>query len=177
MMNYKELLTLFRKVGELKHIQRSGWLRYEIPDSESVADHTFRTAFMAMTLGDVLNLDTQKLMKMALIHDLAEITAGDITPYDGIATIEKRRMEKAGLRELLKDVPNSKAYLDLWIEYEEQKSKEAMILKNIDKLEMAIQAREYQQVFPDKDLSEFILEAGRRINIPEIRALFEGDKT
>lgn len=172
-MNYKELLAFFQKVGELKNIKRSGWLRCEIPNPESVADHTFRTAFMAMILGDILNLNTQKLIKMALIHDLAETVTGDITPYDEITKIEKRKREETGLRELLKDLPNSKIYLNLWIEYEEQKSKEAVILKNIDKLEMAIQAREYQKTFTDKDLSEFTLEADRQISVPEIRVLFE----
>ncbi len=170
-MNYDEL-ALFYKIGELKKIKRSGWVRCNIPDPESVADHTFRTAFIAMMLGDILKVDALKLMKMALIHDLGEVVVGDITPYDGIEREEKRRKEEEGLRQLLWDLPNGNEYMDLWKEYEDQKSDEAMILKNIDKLEMAVQAMEYQEVFPDEDLSEFILEAERGINIPEIRDLF-----
>lgn len=169
-MNYDEL-ALFHKIGELKKIKRSGWVRCNIPDPESVADHSFRTAFMAMMLGDVLRVDTLKLMKMALIHDLGEVIAGDITPYDGIERQEKRRKEEEGLRQLLEDLPKGNEYMNLWKEYEDQKSEEAIILKNIDKLEMAAQALEYQEVFPDEDLSEFILEAERGINIPEIRDL------
>jgi 5'-deoxynucleotidase YfbR-like HD superfamily hydrolase len=169
-MKYEELV-LFHKIGELKKIKRSGWVRCNIPDPESVADHSYRTAFMAMMLGDILKVDTLKLMKMALIHDLGEVMAGDITPYDGIEREEKRRKEEEGLRQLLEGVPNGNEYMGLWKEYEEQKSKEAIILKNIDKLEMAVQALEYQEVFPHEDLSEFILEAQRGINIPEMRDL------
>lgn len=172
-MNYHGLSTLFHKVGKLKSTKRSGWVRHKVRDPESVADHSYRTAFIAMILGDILKMDTQKLIKMALIHDLAEAVAGDITPHDGLSKEEKHRKEEMGLRQLLKDVPNGNVYLDLWNEYEEQKTREAVILKNIDKLEMATQAREYQQVFPDKDLSEFILEADKYINTTEIRSLFE----
>jgi putative hydrolase of HD superfamily len=170
-MDYGELAILFHKIGELKNLKRKGWIRHGISEPESVADHAFRVAFMAMILGDIMKLDSYKLLKMAIIHDLAEIKAGDITPFDSITISEKRRMEKEGLSELLRDVPNLKVYLDLWIEYEEQKSKEAIILKNIDKLEMAFQAKEYQMTLPEKDLSEFIFEAEEFIEIPEIRKL------
>jgi 5'-deoxynucleotidase YfbR-like HD superfamily hydrolase len=172
-MKKDELLPLFHKVGDLKKIKRTGWVRHGIPESESVADHTFRTTLMAMTMGDILEVDSFKLIKMALIHDLAEAIAGDITPHDGISREEKQRIEEMGLKQLLKDVPNGQAFLELWVEYEEQNSREAIILKNIDKLEMALQAGEYQKAFPDKDLSEFILEAHRQINIPEMRGLLE----
>jgi len=170
-MNYYDLITFFFKVGELKKIKRSGWIRHNIPDPESVADHSFRTAFIAMMFGDVLKVDKLKLVKMALIHDLGEVVVGDITPYDGVEREEKRRKEEEGIRQLLEVVPNGIEYMDLWKEYEEQKSEEAIILKNIDKLEMAIQALEYQGVFPDEDLSEFILEAEKGINIPEMQDL------
>jgi putative hydrolase of HD superfamily len=172
-MNYCVLKNFLYKVGELKSIKRSGWVRNKIPNSESVADHSFRTAFMAMILGDALEVDSCKLIKMALIHDLAESITGDITPHDGISREEKQRKEEIGIKQLLKDVPNEQELMDLWIEYEEQKSQESIILKNIDKLEMVIQALEYQKTFPDRDLSEFILGAERELNIPEILDLFK----
>ncbi len=46
-------------------------------------------ALMAMVLGDRQDLDTLKLVKMCLIHDLSEVIAGDITPHDGITPEEK----------------------------------------------------------------------------------------
>ena len=172
-MDSKNLVGLIHKVGELKKVKRAGWLRHEIPEPESVADHTFRTAFLAMILGDGLGVDTLKLMKMALIHDLAEAVAGDITPFDGITREEKHGKEETVFREMLEGISGGQEYLKLWKEYEKQESKEAMILRNLDKLEMAIQAVEYEMAYPDKDLSEFILEADRRIINPEIHKIFE----
>ncbi len=172
-MKYKELAEFFHRIEELKRIYRSGWLRHKIPEPETVADHTFRVAFMAMILGDMMDADSLKLLRMALIHDLAEVMAGDITPHDGISREEKQRREEEGLRELLGDIPNCSSYIDLWREYEEQESKEAKILKNIDKLEMALTAMEYQKMSPEKDLSEFIIEAEKIIDIPEIRSILD----
>ena len=154
-MNYEKLIELFRNLGKLKTTKRAGWARVGVAKPESVADHTFRTAFMVMVLGDILKLDTEKLVRMALIHDLPEALVGDITPYDNLTIEEKRKKEVEAIKELLKDVPHGNEYVELWLEYDQQKSAEAKVLKNFDKLEMALQASEYKLVHPDKDLSEF----------------------
>jgi len=172
-MKNSKLVEFFLEIGMLKKIKRSGWLRKKIPNPESVADHSFRTAIIAMIMGETLNIDVFKLVKMALIHDLAEVQSGDITPYDGIKKEKKRILEEKALRQMLDGISSRQDLLDLWLEYEEQKSKEAKILKNIDRLEMAISALEYQKNYPQKDLSEFILEAERQIDIPEIAELLE----
>lgn len=169
-----EILELFHKLGNLKKIKRAGIVRKGIPNAESVADHSFRVAIMAMFFSDFLkNADTQKLIKMALIHDIPEAICGDITPYDGISLEEKRKKEKIALKELLSKIPNKDEYIDLWHEYNEGKSQSAKIIKSVDKLEMAIQADEYQQQYPDKDLKEFFIDADLKIKVPEIRLIFE----
>jgi 5'-deoxynucleotidase YfbR-like HD superfamily hydrolase len=172
-LEYEDLLTLFRKVGELKTIKRSGWVRCEIPNPESVADHSFRCAFMAMVLGDMMDVDSEKLMRMALLHDIAEAVSGDITPHDGISRNEKSQREVDGLQSLLEGIQNSKQYIALWKEYEEGESIEARLAQNIDKLEMAIQAVEYQKRYPDIDLSQFVSNAQEQIDLPEIMELFK----
>ena len=78
------LLHFFREAGKLKTLVRAGWTRKGVPAPESVAEHSFRMVLMAMVLGDRQDLDTLKLVKMCLIHDLPEVIAGDITPHDGI---------------------------------------------------------------------------------------------
>ena len=172
-MENDNLVSLFHKIGELKTIKRSGWVRCKIPRAESVADHSYRCAFMAMMLGDMLELDTERLIKMALLHDIAEIVAGDITPYDGVTREEKSRMEERGLEDLLEGIQNSEQYVALWKEYEEGRTMESKVARNIDKLEMALQAREYQRAHPEKNLDEFIEEAERHMEIPEVLAIFE----
>lgn len=172
-MENENIVSLFHKIGELKAIRRSGWVRCGIPEPESVADHTFRCAFMAMMLGDMLEVDTDRLIKMALLHDIAEIAAGDITPYDGVTREEKSRVEEIGLEDLLEGIQNSEQYIALWREYEEGKTTESRVARNIDKLEMALQAIEYQNSFPEKDLSEFIDGAEKHMEIPDILVIFE----
>ena len=175
----KKLIKLFQIVSELKNIRRAGWVRAGIPETEveSVADHTFRTVFLAMVFGDILNLNSEKLMKMALLHDLAEVHIGDITPYDEITTKEKRDKESKAIRDILSDIPNNDEYLTLWHEFEQQVNDEAILIKNLDKLEMALQTAEYQTKFADIDLSEFFVDAEKQLNIPEVRKLFDRIKS
>ncbi len=172
-MKDAELLKLFHNIGKLKTTVRAGWLRCGVPDPESVAEHAFRAAFMAMIYGEILKLDTCKLLKMALLHDLAEAKIGDITPHDGLTIEEKRSLEEAAVKELLNKIPNGAEYIALWLEYDQQKSTEAKVLKNLDKLEMALQACEYQQTFPEKDLSEFLKDVEKQLNIDKVREIFK----
>jgi putative hydrolase of HD superfamily len=73
-----DLSLFFRSVLELKSIRRAGWvLKVQVEDAESVADHTFSMATIAMLLSDMLGLDTHKVIKMVLMHDLAESIVGD----------------------------------------------------------------------------------------------------
>jgi 5'-deoxynucleotidase YfbR-like HD superfamily hydrolase len=168
-----ELLNLISSLGALKSLPRTGWLRAGISDPESVAEHSFRTAFIAMLIGDALELDTKKLLKMALLHDLPEILTGDITPHDKLSTTMKSENEHAAIKQLLKGIPGGKNYIDLWIEFENQNSQEAKIIKAIDKFEMLVQAVEYSREYPDKDLNEFIMDAKKQIEIPELRELVD----
>ena len=172
-MNDEELLDLFSKIGKLKNTKRAGWIRSGISEPESVADHVFRTSFMAMILGDVFGLDTCKLLKLALLHDLPEVLTGDITPYDKLTTTEKRKKEFEAFQTLVKNIPLKDKYIALWEEFESQQSPEAKLIKNIDKFEMALQAHEYKRKYPELDLDEFLIDAKERIDNDEIHKLFE----
>lgn len=172
-MDTKGILALFQTVGELKRVKRAGWVRAGILEPESVADHSFRCTFIAMILSDLLKLDFKKLLKMAVIHDIAEAETGDITPHDGYSQKDKMEKEHLAFLKIFKDIPLSGAYIDLWIEYEAQITPEAIIIKNIDKLEMAITAMEYQKENPSSDLAEFVDEAERHIDDPKIKQIFQ----
>jgi 5'-deoxynucleotidase YfbR-like HD superfamily hydrolase len=75
--------------------------------------------------------------------------------------------------ELLKNLPMGSIYLDLWIEYDQQSSLEAKMIRNIDKFEMALQASEYQNRFKNIDLSEFFIDAENYLDVPEIKEMFK----
>lgn len=65
---------------------------------ESVADHSYRAAVLAMALPP--GLDRDRCVKMALLHDLAESMVGDITPSCGVTTEEKHGRERVRPRVL-----------------------------------------------------------------------------
>jgi len=79
----------FQKVLELKNVPRQGWKeKLGIINPESVAEHSYSTAVISMILSDLEGLNTEKIIKMSLLHDLAESIIGDIIP-DNIAKNEK----------------------------------------------------------------------------------------
>ena len=137
----------FEKVLELKNVPRQGWKeKLEIDNPESVADHSYSTTVLSMILSDMKGLDTKKIIRMALLHDLAESIIGDITP-DHVRKNEKITKENHAIKQILKNLPDSiaESYFEIWNDYQKKISKEAILLHEIDKLEMAFQAKFYQK--------------------------------
>ena len=130
----------------MKELPRTGWVESGILEPESVAEHSFRTAVLAMLLADLQGLDSGKAVKMALLHDLAEAVTGDLTPG------EKRRRglayhaEEEAIDRLLSGLPRDVAasYRALWYELREASSPEAELVARADKVEMLLQASEYE---------------------------------
>ena len=139
-----------KQAYHLKHLDRAGWLRVGIEQPESVAAHSWGLALLC-TLFAPNDLDKEKLLKMAIIHDLPEIETGDITPHDGISKQEKHRREDAAAQRLFP--PDF--YL-LWKECQQKQSPEAQFIQLMDKLDMALQAKQYEK---QADTSEFITSA------------------
>ena len=77
----------------LKGVVRAGWIRAGVKNPESVAAHSWGMAMLATQLcpGD---LNFQRVLELCILHDVAEVRGGDITPHDGIAPEEKHRQEE-----------------------------------------------------------------------------------
>jgi len=75
-------LKFLINVGELKDRKRRGWLANKVPNCETTASHIFRMSLMAWVLAKKKKLNIEKVVKMALIHDICEVFATDETPYD-----------------------------------------------------------------------------------------------
>ncbi|RUS24172.1 HD domain-containing protein, partial [Jimgerdemannia flammicorona] len=86
------IVNFLHIIENLKHIKRTGWINHNIKNPESIADHIYRMAVMAMLINDK-NINTSKCVKMAIIHDLAECIIGDITPHDNINIHDKHLLE------------------------------------------------------------------------------------
>lgn len=112
---------------------------------------------MALIASDTPGVNRDKCIKMAIVHDIAEAIVGDITPSDGIPKLEKSRREKEALDQMCKLLgggPRAEEIHELWMEYEENSTNEAKVVKDFDKIEMILQALEYEKE-QDKDLEEF----------------------
>ncbi|XP_044463384.1 5'-deoxynucleotidase HDDC2-like [Mangifera indica] len=141
----------------LKKTKRTGWIRRDVENPESIADHMYRMGLMGLIMADIPGVDRDKCIKMAIVHDIAEAIVGDITPLDGISKAEKSRQEREALDhmcKLLGGEARAKEIAELWMEYEENSSAEAKIVKDFDKVEMILQALEYENE-QGKDLDEF----------------------
>ena len=164
----------FQRVLELKNVPRQGWKeKLEIDNPESVADHSYSTSVMSMVLSDLDGLDTEKIIKMALLHDLSESIIGDITP-DKMLKDEKINKENFAMKQILKNLPNKIAaqYFEIWSEYQKNSSQESKLLHDIDKLEMALQAKFYQDKGISKEkLHTFFNTAKKKIKNKNLRKI------
>lgn len=141
-----DLVSFFRVVCNLKKIKRSGWIhKSNISSPESVADHSYSMCMMSMVLSEIIDLDTEHIMKMANLHDLAESFVGDNMP-DKISYEEKVLLEDKAMRKIISKLPSflRGKYLDIWNEYIDNRTVSAKFVHNMDKLEMALQAKEYE---------------------------------
>ncbi|MBU4124274.1 MAG: HD family hydrolase [Nanoarchaeota archaeon] len=151
-MNENEIIEFAKLVGRLKKTPRTGWKIRGVKNPESVAEHSFRTALLAMLIADNEGLNANKLIRMALLHDLEEAIIGDITTFHK-EKIGKNKIIELGKKELEKHLSKlpkqlQKKYINLWKENEEGKTKYSKLLKQIDYIEMMIQCLEYQEKQP-----------------------------
>lgn len=139
--------ALLRTAVALKTLDRAGWKRAGIERPESVAAHSFGVAFAALLRAGPEH-DLGKVLAMALLHDLAEVRVGDITPHDGISRDEKRRREHAAFGELL---AHRSDLLALVAELEHGVSPEARLVHGLDKVDMDVTAEFYADAGYDTD--------------------------
>ncbi|MDG6908734.1 MAG: HD domain-containing protein [Nitrososphaerota archaeon] len=117
----------------------------KIKDAESVADHSFRMALIGAYVSEMLGLDSSKVMRMCLIHDLAESMIGDLMPEEKTSENSHRKLEDMAMRKILGKLPAkvSKRFVRDWAELYSGRSKEAKAVWEIDRLEMGLQMKDY----------------------------------
>lgn len=165
-----DIIKFLEITGILKQTERTGWVEVGVYHPESVADHTFRTALFCMLYADMENLDVLKMLRMALIHDLPEAVIGDLTPPQ--KTAETEMEEKNSMKHILSLLPKEQRekYLAVWREYKDGKTREAKAVWQLDKLEMALQAKEYEKMgTPSKSLKRFIKSAEEAATWSELK--------
>lgn len=153
------MLDLFFEAGNLKRLPRTGWLLRGVSNPESIADHSYRAVLITLFLADSLrergvDIDVERALKIAILHDLAEARITDI-PLTAQYYLDKKRAEtRAAMEIFIKAGPKARDYFELFREYEEGLSLEGRLVKFADKLEMLIQALEYEEA-GFRNLDEF----------------------
>ena len=143
---HNDVLKLYYQFIHLKNLYRQGWLTHIIGlDAEnrveSVADHSWSVTILCMSIIQKyhLDLDLEKCMKIAIVHELGEIYAGDFIPNQ-VSKEEKHKLEEQAVDSLLNEASFDNNFKELWLEYENQLSEEAVFVKQVDKLEPMLQA-------------------------------------
>lgn len=167
-------MEFFHLLENLKKTKRTGWIQNEIPNPESVSDHMYRMALMALFLSEDSDIDRDKCIKMCLVHDIGESKVGDITPNCGISSEEKFDMENNAMKEIRQMLPVAvgNEVFNLWMEYEQNETKEAKLVHQLDKFEMMIQAKEYERAH-GKHLEQFYEPYYEKITNPILKKWLE----
>lgn len=166
------IVRVYFEFNQLKNLFRQGWLKRGISREhcESVAEHTFGMVMLAYFLAEAYfpELDSDRVIRMALLHDFGEIYAGDITPADKINPDQKAQLERQSVVRIFSGLPVGESYLALWEEFEAGESPEAQFVRQIDRLEMAFQASVYEYR-GSPDLQEFFDTSDQAVTEPRLR--------
>jgi putative hydrolase of HD superfamily len=156
-------IQFFQYVLQLKCVKRAGWIsKVRVNNPESVADHTYSMCAISMVLSDILGLNTERVLKMVILHDLAESIMGDYMPGE-ITKKQKLLQESDAMNSILCCLPHGIRlnYKKIWQEYILNRTDAARFVHRVDKLEMALQARQYsKEGYSHKLLAPFFDSAG-----------------
>ncbi len=134
------IIAFLRGAEALKSTTRSAWTASG--HQETTAAHTWRLCLLAMLMEDQLpGVDHARLMRILIVHDLAEAVSGDVPAPDQVGAPPKATRERADLVSLLSPLSAelSAEMLELWEEYEAARTPEALAAKALDKLETIMQ--------------------------------------
>lgn len=135
-----DILKFLRRSKGLQSIER---YRSSLHDERNtVAEHSWRLGLMAMVIGAEckVQVDMSRTLSLALVHDLAEVTTGDVDAYEQIMGGKRLKDDKAiseesAMREMTDDIPFGDWIYSLWREYQDQLTIEAKFLSALDKIE------------------------------------------
>jgi len=163
----------FFQIAGLKKLPRSGWkIKLGLNDSESVAEHSYMMSVMSMVLADMKSLNSEKVIKMSILHDWAESKIGDFMP-DEVGYDKKSELENYAMTEILELLPQKiqSDYQDMWNEFLVRDTPEARLVHELDKLEMALQAKIYETDIDPEKLTPFIISAVEQIMDPDVKKI------
>ncbi len=155
------------EAGMLKRTPRTGW-QFLGSGTESVAEHTFRTAVIAFALARLSpEVDADRVLRMALLHDLPEARTGDLN-YMNQKYVQAD--EETAAADLTRGLPFGEEMAELLAEFRAQQTPEAVLAKDADHLEMLLQLKEHLDV-GNRNAEEWIPFSLRRLKTDVARDL------
>lgn len=145
-----KIINFMKVVEELCLVTRDNLMSNARRETDS--DHILKLAYLVMFVMPYLKqkVDYTKMLELALVHDLVEARAGDVSLSAQVSNPmlveEKKRNEREAIEHYKKALPeplNTKVY-DLFMEYEAKESRESKIVAMLNKLEGTLQANQYR---------------------------------
>ena len=137
-MSKRDLEFLY-EVGSLRYLPRQ-WRRFGLIDAQNITEHHFRVIWLALVIAAREGVkDTDRIVKMALIHDVAESRTNDA---DYISRQYVEHKEEQAISDILEKTSLQKEFMDLWREYEDRQTIESKIVKDADNLDVDMELRE-----------------------------------
>lgn len=136
----QSIVQFLQEAEKLKSTLRTAWTTSG--RQESTAEHSWRLSLLAMLLADEYPaLDSLKILKLCIIHDLAEAVSGDIPAPLQHRVINISELEKQDLLTLTAplELARQEELLVLWTEYDQMSTEEARLVKALDKIETMLQ--------------------------------------
>ena len=134
----KNQIAFVIEIDEMKRILRMN-LHADGSKRENDAEHSWHLAVMAMLLEEYCTekVDIGRVIKIALVHDLVEVYAGDTFAYDAKGYEDKDEREKMAADKLFGMLDNEQAafFRALWDEFEEKETPESRYANAVDRLQ------------------------------------------
>lgn len=138
-MNIKKDIDFLFEIGSMRFLERT-WKRFLNNDFANVTEHTFRVMWISMMLAKYEKAkDINKVILMALLHDVPESRTGDVNYLYRCYT---ERNEKQAFEDIFNETSFSNEFKDIWGEYEERKTIESKIVKDADLLDVELELAE-----------------------------------
>ncbi len=144
----EERLALAYAAYRLKDEPRVGWVMHGVAGPESVAAHSWGPAYRCLLCAAVAGVDLGRALAIALVHDLAEATTGDFAARAAatdrpVSEAEKARLERDAIADLLP--PRQAALHELWRAYEDRADPAARFVRDMNLIDMCLQALLYER--------------------------------
>ena len=134
-------LEFLYEIGCFRFLQRT-WRQFLNPDSQNISEHTMRVIWLALLIANKERVkDEEKIMKMALVHDLPESRTGDVNYLSRQYT---KRDEDKAVKDIFEGTAFKEEYIKLWREYEKRWTIEAKIVKDADNLDVDLEILEQE---------------------------------